>query len=104
MRDHDAGNLKFFRKIGDQFVDRRTGDRVQARARLVVKEDLRVQGQRPGQSGAFFLSAGQLRGHLVGMFSQAYKLQFNLNHYFDSRFVKVSVLTQYQRDIFANRH
>ena len=46
----------------DEVVDPRGVDRVEARRRLVVEDDLRVEGERAREADALLHSAGEVRG------------------------------------------
>ncbi len=51
----------------DQGVELRRRDRIEARGRLVEKDDLGIEGQGAGQRHALGHAAGKLRGKLVAI-------------------------------------
>ena len=57
---HHAGDRVLAARAEDQLVDHVAHDRVQPGRGLVVEDDLRLQGQGPGQSHPFSHAAGKL--------------------------------------------
>src|SRR5690242_1335537 len=62
VRHHEYGQAKAALQIADQFVEGAGGDRIETGGRLVEKNDLRIEGQRAGETGPLAHAAGQLGG------------------------------------------
>ena len=63
VRDEDDGVT--FRKLQEQILDVAGTGRVEGCRRLVQQEDLRLQGQRAGQTEALLLAAGKGAGRVA---------------------------------------
>lgn len=88
----------------DQTVDIHTAQRVQAGCRFVVKDDLRVQGDGPGQADTLLHATGQVVGHHVFNAFQADEAQLFLDDALNRRFIVFRMLAQAKGDVLADGH
>ena len=65
VRDDDQRRARCFFRLEQQLVDLAGGDRIEAGARLVDEQDVRVERHRPRQAGALLHAAREVRRHLV---------------------------------------
>jgi hypothetical protein len=80
------------------------GDGVEARAGLVVEEDLGIEGEGAGEAGPFLHAAGDLGGVLVGVLAQADEFEFDLDLDIDDVLVEIGVLAERERDVLGEGH
>ena len=66
VRDEEHGQPEAGLQIADQPVELGSGDRIEAGGRLVEKQDLGIERQRPREPGPLAHSARQLRRELLG--------------------------------------
>ena len=78
MGDHDDGRPEAFFSLEDEFVQIMGGDRIQAGGGLVEKEDVWIQGDGPGQAGAFAHPTAEFRRVVVLKSAQADNGQFEV--------------------------
>lgn len=64
MCDHHACDTEFALELDYQLVDDVSARGIEPRCRFVIQDDLRIEGDRPGQRNPFPLAAGKLRGPL----------------------------------------
>ena len=112
---HRAGDVDVVRDDQDRAVDLRVdvdeqlaqvggADRVQTRVGLVAEDDLRVEHQRAGQSGAFAHTAGDLAGELVLVATEAHQVQLLHDDVTDLAFLLLGVLAQRERGVVVEAH
>ena len=92
-------------RLQDQLVDHVTHDRIETGRRFVIKHDLRVQGQGPGQSNPLFHSAGKL-GRFLRFLSrrQAHFAEPLPDALGNLRFAEPFLLAQAKGDVVEDRH
>ena len=78
MRDDNDGDSEAIVELPDQRVDAACGDRIEIGSRFVEKKNLRVERERPRESGALHHAAGKRGGKLdAGFCRQTGKRQFH---------------------------
>ena len=104
MGNHNARDPELVRQIHHQLVDDGADDGVEARRGLIIEDDVRVEGQGPGQGYSLGHPAGDLRRHEVFGVPQAHQLQLHLHHDANDVLGHLRVLPDGQRHVLAHRH
>lgn len=102
MGNHDAGDPQGIVKQADQAYQHPHGDRVLPDEWLVVHEDARVQGNRPGQRDTTLHAAGQFIGHQISGPAQTHRLQFHQDDVTDHFFGQLGMHAQRKRDVLEH--
>jgi len=100
--DHDTGDPQGVVEQADQAHQDTHGDGVLAGERLVVHEDLRVQGNRPGQCDAALHAAGELVGHQLDGTAQPHRLQLHQYDVADHLLGQAGMHAQRERDVLEH--
>lgn len=102
MGNHDAGDTQRVVEQADQAHQHAHGDGVLAYERLVVHEDLRVQGDGPGQGHTTLHAAGQLVGHQVDGTAQPDRLQLEQDDIADHFIRQLGMNAQRKGDVLEH--
>ncbi|CEI77443.1 Putative uncharacterized protein [Pseudomonas aeruginosa] len=102
MGNHDAGDAEGIVEQADQAHQDAHGDRILPHERLVVEQDLRVQGDRPGQGDAALHAAGKLVRHQFHGAAQADGLKLHQDDVADHLFRQLGMHTQRKRDVLED--
>ena len=103
MGDHDHGQAEAALEPADQPVERRRADRVEAGGRLVQKQDLRVEGERAGKTGALAHATRQLgRKLMAGVARQADQGQLECGQLLEQRLGQLQAFAPRRLDVLGD--
>src|SRR6185437_377112 len=102
--DDDNGHSEGFFQFQNQIVDACGDDGIEARGRLVKKENFGIHSQGASDCGALFHAAAQLRGNVIFVTGEAHFFQLQSHHDLDSGVVEPSMLAKWKSDIFSDGH
>ena len=101
--DHDHGQAEAALQAADQPVERRGADRIEAGGRLVQEQDLRIERERAGETGALAHAAGQLGRELVaGVVRQADQGELERGQLLEQRLRQLQALAQRRLDVLGD--
>src|SRR5271170_6049549 len=104
VRHDQDGAVNLGVDVDEQLAQVGGADRVQTRVGLVTQDDLRVEHQRPGQTGALAHTTGDLTGELLLIPAETHHLQLLHDDVTDLAFLLLGVLTQREGGVVVEVH
>jgi hypothetical protein len=100
----DERDVEVLRQPADRGVERRRGDGIETRRRLVQEQDRRVERHRSRDAGALLHAARELRRHVPGERLQTDELELHPGDEVDRVVRKVRVHLERQPHVLEQRH
>ena len=104
MRDEDRRGTQRLVQRADQVRGDAERDRIEARERLVVHDELRIERDRACQRDTARHPARHLGRHQVARAAQPDRVELHQHEVADQVFGQVGVLAQRERDVLEHRH
>ncbi len=104
MGDDDEGDPQAAGQLQDKLVEFGRGDRVQPGRRLVEKEDLRIEGHRPGDPRPLLHPAAELAGQVIGIAAQPDQAQLHHGDQFAGGRRQMGQLLHGEADVLQQGH
>ena len=99
VRHHDAGEPERIVELPDESREHSGGDRVLAGERLVVEDDLRIEGERAGERDAARHPPRELARPEAPGVPQPHRLELEQHHVTDRLLGEAGVLAEGERDV-----